>query len=384
MIQIDDFTEDINFFLKENNLPMIENEMPDFETLYKESVKSIWQNRNILKREELILKLNKLFEGIFENDFINSFIEKELAEFDRSYPAEIDIYEIYEYVLKEYNDFIKTFIQTGNLNTKIMDSILKRIFIIISENKNGIISRFILNYDQYDYLICHGINSTIIALIGGFSLGLSEEDLIKLGQVGLLHDLGMTRISENIIYKKDKLTEEEYEMIKTHPVVTYKMLLDKNIFDEDVINGIIQHHERYDGSGYPKQLKGDEICLFSKIISIADTFESQISYRAYRKTKSGYNVMKEVMSDKKYDSKVMGAFIKIFSIYPPGTIVQLNNNSIGIVVSANPENPLRPIIKIIIDEYGDKSLKETIKDLNDEKKIFILRVLNKEEFIENE
>ncbi len=118
------------------------------------------------------------------------------------------------------------------------------------------------------------------------------------------------------------------------------------------------------------------------ILAIADTFEAQIAYRVYRKTKTGYMAMKSVLAEaqNRFDPKVLRAFLVTLSIYPPGTLVQLNNNSIGAVISINPDAPLRPNVKIIIDEFGDKITDSLIKDLKNELVLFIVYVLNKDEY----
>jgi HD-GYP domain-containing protein (c-di-GMP phosphodiesterase class II) len=155
-----------------------------------------------------------------------------------------------------------------------------------------------------------------------------------------------------------------------------------SLFNQSILDAVLQHQEQFDGNGYPRKLKGDKVGLFAKILAVADTFEAQISPRAYRKSKSGYMAMKSVLAEakNKFDPDVLRSFLTTLSIYPPGTVLQLNNNSIGSVISVNPNAPLRPVVKIIVDEFGEKIDENVIKDLKEEQDLFIVRVLNKEEY----
>ncbi|HQJ06384.1 MAG TPA: HD-GYP domain-containing protein, partial [Spirochaetota bacterium] len=217
---------------------------------------------------------------------------------------------------------------------------------------------------------------------GGDELKLQDKQLRELAIAGLLHDIGMLKIPQTILDKEEKLTEDEMNQIRTHPILSYKFVNDKNIFGKDVLDPIIQHHEQYDGNGYPRKLSGDKIHIYAKIISIADAFEAQISERSYRKSKTGYSAMKEVLSESqnRFDPKVLKAFLSILSIYPPGTLVQLNNNSIGTVTAVNPQAPLRPKIKLLLDELGEKPKSPVVIDLKSSLNVFISRVLDKEEY----
>jgi HD-GYP domain-containing protein (c-di-GMP phosphodiesterase class II) len=179
------------------------------------------------------------------------------------------------------------------------------------------------------------------------------------------------------------LTEDEYESIKNHPVFAYKAFEEKKLFSKDTLEAILQHHEQNGGNGYPQRLKSEKINRLAKILAISDAIEAQIAFRTYRGKRSGYNAIKEILKNTNdtFDNGYLEAFINVFSIYPPGTLVQLNNNAVGAVSSVVPYFPLKPQVKIIIDEFGEKTSKEIIKDLSNENDLFIVRVLNDEEYI---
>jgi len=309
---------------------------------------------------------------------LNQYIDQLSVEF----PPDEDFVDYYKYCLENYEDFLEKFITKNLFDMETLENIIKRIFLIIRKAKNKVISYMALNTENYNFNIYHGINTTILALICGEVLKLTDRQLKELAYVGLLHDIGMLKIPEEILNKEDRLTEEEYNKIKTHPIIAYKLINERNIFGRDVLDPIIQHHEQFDGNGYPRKLSKDKIHLYAKIIAIADAFEAQIAVRAYRKSKSGYSAMKEVLAEaqNRFDPEVLKAFLSSLSIYPPGTLVQLNNNAIGSVINVNPNAPLRPEIKIILDEFGEKPAKLTTIDLKNQSSLFIVKVLNKDDY----
>ncbi len=290
--------------------------------------------------------------------------------------------EIYNKALSIYEEFIEGVIKDSDYNKTLLENIIDEILSLIINFKNDVISYMALENDKYDSIITHAVNTTILAIIGGLQLKLDEKKVKLLGISCLLHDIGMLKIPKDIINKKDKLTSDEYNIIKAHPITTYKQLSTPGIFNQDVLDAILQHHEQFDGNGYPRKLKGEKISLFAKIIAIADTFEAQITRRVYRKTKTGYMAMKSVLAEaqNRFDPKVLRAFLTTLSIYPPGTLLQLNNNSICTVISINPDAPLRPKVRILVDEFGDKITNNVTKDLKEESNLFIVNVLNKDEY----
>ncbi|HOV13556.1 MAG TPA: HD-GYP domain-containing protein [Spirochaetota bacterium] len=382
MLKIDILIERLNTFLNEKSLPTVDENIRDFILLYKEVIKSIWSEKSILKRDLLYQDLLKFISNYIDTkNFVETF-ENYILELNIKYPPIISLEEIYGYCLKEYDIFVQGFLKNENVDINILYVVVKYLLMMIEKNKNSLLSYIFLNTENYSYQIYHSINSTIIALIGGKELIHDDIKIHELGIAGLLHDIGMLKIPEHILNKEEKLTTGEYDIIKNHVIIAYKFVEEKLTLSQDVIDAIMQHHEQQDGKGYPKKMRGEKINLFAKIISIADAFESQTSFRAYRRSRSGYMAMREVLSsnDNMFDPGVLKAFLMSLSIYPPGTIVQLSNNSIGVVVQINQEFPLRPKIRLIIDEYGDTLTKEVIKNLDSELNLFIVRVINKNEY----
>jgi len=143
----------------------------------------------------------------------------------------------------------------------------------------------------------------------------------------------------------------------------------------------LQHHEQYDGKGYPRGLKGNQINEYSRIASIADCYEAQIVQRSYRKKQLFYHAMKDLLASgvNKFDPVILRTFLSKMSVYPIGSLVQLNDGCIGLVIGSVPEKPLRPIIKLIFDKNQNKITKHIILNLLTETSLFITRALEENE-----
>ncbi|NOQ32326.1 MAG: HD domain-containing protein [Helicobacteraceae bacterium] len=198
-------------------------------------------------------------------------------------------------------------------NTKEVEKIVDSLVITILEDRLAISSLLkILAHDYYTHT--HSINVSIYALSLGSHLNLSQSDLKDLGKSALLHDLGKSRIPNEIINKEGKLSNEEFEEIKKHPLAGYILAKKIGITDEKTLLGIRHHHEKLDGTGYPDGIKGDKISLFARIIGICDIFDALTTKRSYKKAMSTFDtlsLMHKRMS-KHIDLKILNEFIKMF------------------------------------------------------------------------
>lgn len=316
-------------------------------------------------------------EGDFlDNDSFQSLIEYKINE-EKNF---VKIYnQITEFFKQIYNDIVEKL----KCNINSLNILSQRVIDLALNYKNQIISYALIFSNDYSYPVTHLINTAIISAIGAKEFSLSELDMKKLVIASLLHDIGMSKVPLEILNKKSKLTEEEYKIIKSHPIDGYKILKECNFEDQDILNAILQHHEQYNGNGYPRKLAKDKISIFARFIAVSDAFEAQISYRSYRKSLTGYLAMKNVLigANTRFDPDILKAFVNAFSIYPPGSIVQLNNGCVGTVVEVNQNALLRPKIKLLIDESGNRLTKDVVKDLKKEEELFIVRVFEKDELI---
>lgn len=224
-----------------------------------------------------------------------------------------------------------------------------------------------------DYTFTHNINVATISLFIGEALGLPQEDLNDLGTGCMLHDVGKINIPIEILNKNGKLSDEEFAQMKSHPLKGYEILQRSKGIAERARRISLEHHEKYDGSGYPNRMKGDSISLFGRICAVADVYDALTTDRPYRVAMQPYDAMKILIAgiDKHFDPRILNTFIRKFSIYPSGSLVRLNDGSIALVLRNNPQAVIRPVLKIITNPKG-RHLKERVEiDLLKDKSLFI-------------
>lgn len=206
------------------------------------------------------------------------------------------------------------------------------------------------SYD--DYLFSHCVNVSILSILIGESLGYSKDELNLIGTAALVHDLGMMKVPNKIWKKNGVLDPEELQLIKNHPLYGVEMLKG---FPEEILAIVKEHHEKYDGSGYPQGLKGEEIAFKARIIGLADVYDACISNRPYRARLTPQQALQIIFQDKeKYDPHILKGFISVMAIYPIGSLVKLNTGEIAKVIRVNKNQPFRPVIKIFFDRNGNK------------------------------
>ncbi|MCC5912075.1 MAG: HD-GYP domain-containing protein [Clostridiaceae bacterium] len=227
------------------------------------------------------------------------------------------------------------------------------------------------------YIYEHSINVMIHALVLGSSLGLNKVELDKLGMAAALHDIGFMFVPDEILKKRGSLTEEEYKEIKMHPIKGYEFLKTKTDLDPTVRIPTLQHHERYNGSGYPGITPYENLHLFSKIIGICDMFDAMTSTRPYRKSYPVAEVLEFIMGSggTLFHPTLTKAFIQNINPYPMNTLVKLSDGSIGVVSKVNGRFFSRPIIKLIIDK--DKRKVNKIVNLLENRTLVIQETVNK-------
>lgn len=203
----------------------------------------------------------------------------------------------------------------------------------------------ICSYDTRTYIHC--INVAILATMIGVDMKMNNEELYELSQAALLHDIGKTCISERILNKNGKLTDDEYAVIKMHAVFGYNILSHNETISENVRNGVKYHHENEDGTGYPKGLKGNEIPLIAKIIHVADVYDAMISKRSYKEKINPADVLEYMMGNTSiFNYEVIKALTHCVALYPVGSEVLLSDGSKGIVIKNAKNFPQRPEIRL--------------------------------------
>jgi HD-GYP domain-containing protein (c-di-GMP phosphodiesterase class II) len=219
----------------------------------------------------------------------------------------------------------------------------------------------LLNIDTYTYT--HSVNVAIFSIAFGDFLEISRKDLTNLGIAAMFHDIGKVAIPHYILNKPGDLTEYEFSVIKTHTTTGLPFL--KNIFgiNTPILGGILSHHERFDGKGYPSGLKGELIPQFARIISIVDVYDALTSTRPYGGPVSAQKALGIIygMRGKNFFTELVERFIRCLGVYPTGSIVRLNNGMVGFVIQQDSESPTKPNVISLFDEQGRKCEPELIK-----------------------
>lgn len=247
-----------------------------------------------------------------------------------------------------------------------------------SETLNIIIS---VNFDS-TYEI-KAIIASIIGILIAKHLNMQKKDLNNLLVASLLHDIGMLGVSKDITEKQTKLTRQEFELLKLHLLKSARLTSEHLYYPKEVGEIIMQHHERFDGSGYPEGLEGEAIHLSARVLSLTDSFSAMICRTSYGKPLSGYETMKELSqrSDKKFDPKILKSFIAILGYYPVGSYVLLNSKHFALVIEANKNFPYQPRVQILSKSSEDDAkinIGDTI-NLQDYPQLSIVNQIQNEE-----
>lgn len=197
-----------------------------------------------------------------------------------------------------------------------------------------------------DYTFSHCLNVSLICNAFGHWLKLSGKDIEGVTLAGLLHDIGKLSLDTNILNKIGDYTEEEFEIFKTHPQKGFELLKDQNL-SQDIKLAVLQHHEKFDGSGYPYGLKNKETNKFAKIVSIADIYDSMTTNRIYNKRISPFKVIEmfEREGYQVFDTAYMYVFLERIAENYVGSSVRLSNGNIGKIIFINKKAPSRPLIQ---------------------------------------
>jgi putative nucleotidyltransferase with HDIG domain len=215
------------------------------------------------------------------------------------------------------------------------------------------------------YLLEHSVNVSILMTIFAKQMKFDEELIQQLATGALLHDIGKILIPDSILNKPGKLTAEEFTEMRRH-VVYSKEILDKIPGLSPIsIDVAAVHHERLDGKGYPYGLADQQISVYGRMISIVDTYDAITAQRCYKEGQTGISALKILKreSPQSYDPVLLTQFIKAIGIHPVGTLIRLNNEKLGIVIKANEQDPLRPVLKVFYNCKFKRYIEVSMVDL---------------------
>ncbi len=235
---------------------------------------------------------------------------------------------------------------------------------LIKDESNLLSLTAIKNFDEYTF--AHSVNVCILSVALGARLGLSRRKLSELGFAALFHDMGKVKLPLDILNKPGELNEKEWREIKKHPVLGVKALLSRRSLDRFSTRAMVvsfEHHLKMDLSGYPQVSFKKDLNLFSRIVTIADVYDSMTSGRVYAKTPLTPDEALKRMIEKQgksFDPVLLKAFVNMLGIYPVGSLVILDTGEVGLVIEANPTELARPKVTIIADKNGKREETETV------------------------
>lgn len=215
-------------------------------------------------------------------------------------------------------------------------------------------------YDNFTY--SHSVNVAVYSCVIGIGMHYDEESLKMLVTAALLHDLGKLSIPEDIINKPGRLTKEEYNLMRKHPILSYELIKDDPRIPPEVKEAVLSHHENEDGTGYPNGTTGKDQSDFTKILHVADVYDALVSERPYKKPYSPYEAAEYMMGGGGilFNQRIVEALLDFVSLYPKGTGVTLSNGKAGIIVENSGFNNLRPIIRLLNGSTLDLTLKRNL------------------------
>lgn len=196
-----------------------------------------------------------------------------------------------------------------------------------------------------EYTFKHSVDVATISMIVAKKQGLSKTHIREIGVAGLLHDIGKTKVPLEILNKPGRLNDNEFAVMKQHPVFGYELIKDRNDFSPAVSLSVLQHHEKINGHGYPLGVSADKICPYAKILSVADIYDALVTERPYKAAFSQRDAVEMIMSmTTELDMTAMRSFLESMILYPVDTIVELSNGEKAKVVKNNPYYILRPVV----------------------------------------
>ena len=253
---------------------------------------------------------------------------------------------------------------------KIVNDVLES----ITRNYNALLGLIKLrSRDEYTYT--HSINVGVLAILLARQMDITEDETRKIGLAGLFHDIGKSRIPDEVLNSPRRLTPDEFDIMKKHPELGLTLVnLEK--LSPEIVQGIVEHHEKYNGKGYPRGLKGEEISFVGRLLTVVDVYDALTSKRVYKDPMLPHQALSLMytMRDEEFDANILEQFIRSQGIYPVGSVVELSSGWRGLVVQANPDKPLYPQVALLRTPSG-KNLYGEVIDLAKQSQIKITKVM---------
>ncbi|MFZ5353890.1 MAG: HD-GYP domain-containing protein [Bacillota bacterium] len=304
----------------------------------------------ILVKKDTRITMN-IIEGLRKNYNESIYVYRKLDDTKKS--IHININDI---IIKECEDIINVCINKFIKKSKNTDEIKKTVLETVRNTR--VLELLFLLRALGDNSFKHSISVAVYSVAIGIELHFQQHRLNTLSTAAVLHDIGMVKVGREILNKDDSLTEKEKDIIKNHPKYGFDILNESGWFNAEISNVVLQHHERYDGTGYPNKISNEKIHIMSKIIGVCDVYEALTSDRPYRKKFRKSDTIEYLLGtgDFYFNHEIIQALINSIVIYPFGQWVEMSTGEVGIVVEEEEKTifNIRPKVMVYFDSKGRK------------------------------
>ncbi len=300
--------------------------------------------RETLTREEFLREFESRLDGFVPGKELNLQVQVSLQqELKRAREIQTNAHTILK---KAYND-----IRYGqNIKLAEFATLVENVIDSVTRNRDALLLlSTIKEKDAYTYE--HSFNVGILTAGLSKALMMDKDEIFEYTLGSMLHDIGKSKIPEEILKKEGGLTPKEYNVLKKHVLYGVELLSGMEDVSAHTLSVVAEHHERLNGTGYPNHLTGDQISLGGKLGAIIDVYDALTSDRIYHTALNPVQALKEIYTQRQilFDEGLLEQFIKFMGIYPPGTLVKLESGFLAIVIESGRENILQPMVRLVYD-----------------------------------
>ncbi|UTC68424.1 MULTISPECIES: HD-GYP domain-containing protein [unclassified Treponema] len=340
----------------------------DFSLLYSDGEPSSFMT---VRPDRVSSSGKDVLDSSKENEILSDKIKKQKEIMEE---VENKFWEFLRFTDKIFTDYTMKKI----LDPRFIFDRIKELCDFVKTDKKNILLIEMQKYSSpTNYLVMHSLRSSIFAIIIGLQLKMPPHRLIELGAACLLHEIGMFRLPPQYYMYDAPLSEEGKKALFTHPVLSYNILKTSS-FSLPICLGVLEHHERENGQGYPRGLTKEKISMYGKIIAVACSYEAATAPRPYKEAQDASSSIVEMIKNTngQYDETILKALLYSLSFYPVGMYVHLSNGKIAKVIDVNPNDPRFPIVQIYgkTTPMGDPVIVQTKA-----REVTVKRQLSKEE-----
>ncbi|SEP75074.1 HD-GYP domain-containing protein [Nitrosomonas ureae] len=334
----------------------------DLDKLVSCNLEEIWIDTS--KGLDVVKAIQVKNPGGVDSDILPQSIKKPIARV--SVEEELHVAKIIQNKAKEAVAAMFDDVRMGKaLEIEEAKSLVNEINQSMERNPNALLTLIRLkNVNEYTYM--HSVAVCVLMVALGRHLGLSEVQIKQAGTAGLLHDIGKMMIPNEVLNKPGKLTDEEFTIMKSHPVRGWEILKSCYQVHETALDVCLHHHERVDGKGYPEKLSGDALTLFARMGAVCDVYDAISSDRCYKAAWSPAESIRKMASwkDGHFDESIFQAFVKTVGIYPSGTLLKLQSGRLGVVIEQSTKKLTTPIVKIFFSTRANAHIPAEIIDIS--------------------